>query len=72
VVISDVNLPGRINGIDVLAAFKTIPRKVDAILITGAGADEIKRRANSLGAVYMEKPVSLKELEKTIQQRVRT
>jgi CheY-like chemotaxis protein len=71
VVISDLNLPGKLNGIDILDALKTIPRKIDAVLITGTGSDEIKSRADSLGAVYMEKPVQLKELARTIQQRVR-
>ena len=66
VVISDLNLPGNLNGIDILNALKTIPRKIDAILVTGRGSDEIKSRANSLGAAYMEKPVQLRELEKTI------
>ena len=69
IVISDLNLPGEINGIDILDRLKRIPRKVDAILITGAGSDEIKTRAKSLGAAYMEKPIQLRELEKTIQQR---
>ena len=70
-VISDLNLPGNLNVIDILNALKTIPRKIDAILVTGRGSDEIKSRANSLGAAYMEKPVQLRELEKTIQQRAR-
>jgi CheY-like chemotaxis protein len=71
VVISDLNLPGQLNGIDILDALKTLPRKIDAILITGTGSDDVRRRANSLGAAYMEKPVQLRELEKTIQQRAR-
>jgi DNA-binding response OmpR family regulator len=71
VVISDLNLPGQISGIDILDALKTIPRKIDAILVTGRGSDEIKSRANSLGAAYMEKPLQLGELEKTIEQRAR-
>ena len=71
VVISDLNLPGKLKGIDVLAALKTSPRKINAILITGTGSDDVKSRANSLGAAYMEKPVQLRELEKTIQQRAR-
>jgi DNA-binding response OmpR family regulator len=71
VVISDLNLPGQINGIDILEALKTIPRKIDAILVTGRGSDEIKSRADSLGAAYMEKPVQLRELKKTIEQRAR-
>ena len=66
VVISDLNLPGQISGIDILDALKTIPRKIDSILVTGHGSDEIKSRAYSLGAAYMEKPLQLGELEKTI------
>jgi DNA-binding response OmpR family regulator len=71
VVISDLNLPGNLSGLDILDALKTLPHKVDGILITGTGSDQIKSRANSLGAAYMEKPIQLRELEKTIQQRAR-
>jgi DNA-binding response OmpR family regulator len=71
VVISDLNLPGNLNGLDILDALKTLPRKVDGILITGTGSDQVKRRARSLGAAYIEKPIQLRELEKTIQQRAR-
>jgi len=71
VVISDLNLPGRLSGMDILNALKTIPRKVDAILITSGGSDEIKNRADSLGAVYMEKPIKLQELARTIEQRIK-
>jgi DNA-binding response OmpR family regulator len=70
-VISDLNLPGGLDGIDVLHALKTIPRKIDAVLVTGRGSAEIKATANSLGAAYMEKPLKLAELERTIQQRTR-
>ena len=71
VVISDLNLSGQLNGLDILDALKTIPRKIDAILITGCGSDDIQKRATSLGAVYIEKPVQLQDLQRTIQQRAR-
>ena len=71
IVISDLNLPGNLNGIDILGALKRLPRKIDAILITGTASDDVRHRAKSLGAAYMEKPVQLKELEKAIQQRAR-
>ena len=71
VVISDLNLPGEINGIDILDRLKRMPHKVDAILITGTGSDQIKSRAKSLGAAYMEKPIQLRELKNTIEQRAR-
>jgi CheY-like chemotaxis protein len=54
---------------DILSALKRLPRKIDAILITGTGSDDVRRRANSLGAAYIEKPVQLRELEKAMQQR---
>ena len=68
-VISDLNLPGKLNGIDILAALKTITRRIRAILITGRGSEEIQKRANSLGAAYLEKPVQLQELETALQRR---
>ena len=72
VVISDLKLPGNLNGRDILGALKTLPRKIDAILMsTGTGSDDVRRRAKSLGAAYMEKPAQLRELEQTIQQRAR-
>jgi DNA-binding response OmpR family regulator len=71
VVISDLNLPGNLSGIDILNALKNLPRQVDGILITGTGSNQIKSRAKSLGAAYMEKPIQLRELEKTIEQRAR-
>ena len=53
-----------------MAALKTINRKIRAILITGRGSEEIKSKANSLGAAYLEKPVQLQELETDLQRRV--
>ena len=70
VVISDLNLPGKLNGIDILDALKTITRRIKAILITGRGSEEIKSKANSLGALYLEKPVQLQELETALERRV--
>ncbi len=70
VVISDLNLPGKLNGIDILDALKTITRKIEAILITSRGSEEINSKANSLGAAYLEKPVQLQELESTLKRRV--
>jgi two-component system, OmpR family, response regulator len=71
VVISVLNSPGEISGIDILDVLKTIQRKIDGILVTGRCSDEIKTRVDSLGAAYMEKPLQLRELEETIQQRAR-
>ena len=60
VVISDLNLSGKLNGIDVLDALKTITRRIKAILITGRGSEEIKSKANSLGALFWKNQSSCK------------
>jgi two-component system OmpR family response regulator len=70
VVISDFNLPGKLNGIDLLDALKKVTHRIAAILITGRGSEEIKTRADSLGALYLEKPVELQELETALHRRV--
>jgi two-component system OmpR family response regulator len=70
VVISDLNLPGKLNGINILDALKAVDSNIEAILITGRGSEEIKSKANSLGADYLEKPVQLRELERALQRRV--
>jgi DNA-binding response OmpR family regulator len=70
VVISDLNLPGKLNGIDILDALKRVTRNIKAILITGRGSEEIKSKGNSLGALYLEKPVQLQELETALEWRV--
>ena len=70
VVISDLNLPGKLNGIDILDALKTITRRIKAILITGRGSEEFKSKVNSLGALYLEKPLQLQELETALEWRV--
>ena len=69
VVITDLNLPGKLNGIDILNALKAVDH-IEAILITGRGSEEIKSKANALGADYLEKPVQLRELENTLERRV--
>jgi CheY-like chemotaxis protein len=71
-IISDFNLPGEINGIEILTAFKTISGSSDgtAILITAYASDEVLSRAQSLGAVYIEKPILLNSLDKAIQQSI--
>ena len=43
--------------------------QITGLLITAHGSDEVRKRAESLGAVYMEKPVQLQKLETTVQQR---
>ena len=70
-VISDLHLPGKLNGIDILDLTKSSPHKIDAILISANGSEEAKAKANALGAVYMDKPIELKEVARIIEDKVR-
>jgi DNA-binding response OmpR family regulator len=69
-VISDLHLPGKLNGIDVLDLAKSSPHKSDAILISGYGSEDAKEKAAALGAVYMDKPMKLKEVARIIEDKV--
>ena len=53
-----------------LDAAKTSARRILPLLITGYSSNTIKRRVDSLGAAYFEKPLRIQELERTIQERV--
>ena len=70
-VISDLHLPGKLNGIDILDLTKTSPRKMDAILISAYGSEEAKEKAAALGAVYMDKPIELKEVARIIEAKIK-
>ena len=62
-VISDFRLPGRLNGIDILKCQreKRLPGN-RLVLITAFGSAQVQKEAEAIGAVYMEKPLSLSEL----------
>ena len=70
-VISDLHLPGELNGIDILTLANSSPRTVDAILITADGSQKAKEKADALGVVYMEKPITLKEVATIIEDKLR-
>ena len=61
-VISDLRLPGRINGLDVLKHHNATAPGRRLLLITAFGSDDVRSDAHALGAIYMEKPLSLSEL----------
>ena len=61
-VISDLRLPGEMNGLDVLKHQNEIYPGKRLILITGFGSDEVQSAAKELGAVYLEKPLSMRGL----------
>jgi DNA-binding NtrC family response regulator len=61
-VISDLRLPGEMNGLDVLKHQNLTDPGKRLILITGFGSDEVQSAAKELGAVYLEKPLSMRGL----------
>jgi DNA-binding response OmpR family regulator len=62
VVISDLRLPGRINGIDVLRQHSQMLPGKRLILLTAFGSDEVRVEAEAVGALYHEKPISMDDL----------
>lgn len=70
VILADVNLPGSVDGIEMLQKLRASEetREIPVILISGQSDDELKRRAHEAGATaFYEKPFSplalLKEIE---------
>ena len=67
VVISDFRLPGKINGLDVLTYQNSRDSGKRLILITAFGSEQAQAEAAAVGALYLEKPLSLRDLLDTIQ-----
>ena len=61
-VISDLRLPGAVNGLDVLKHYAKIRPGSGLILMTAFGSAEVRSEAAKLGALYSEKPISLNEI----------
>jgi len=66
VVISDLRLPGNLNGIDVLKHYSKLRPRSGLILVTAFGSNEVRSEAGELGALYYEKPISLVELHAAV------
>jgi DNA-binding NtrC family response regulator len=61
-VISDFRLPGKLNGLDVLKHQNAIAPGGHLLLITAFSSDYVRSETESLGAVYMEKPLLISEV----------
>ena len=61
-IISDFRLPGTLNGIEILKHQRERSPGKRLVLITAFGSDEVQSQAEAIGAVYMETPLSLREL----------
>ena len=62
VVISDLRLPGRINGMDVLRHHSQMLPGKRLILLTAFGSDETRAEAEAMRVIYYEKPISMEDL----------
>jgi DNA-binding response OmpR family regulator len=62
VVISDFRLPGKINGLEVLRCQREKAPEARLLLVTAFGSDQVQKEAEALGALYLEKPVSLQDM----------
>jgi DNA-binding NtrC family response regulator len=71
VVVSDLRMPGMINGLDVLSFHNRVAPHTGSILMTAFGSDQIRDQTRVLGAGYMEKPVQLNSLLLEIEKHSR-
>ena len=71
VVVSDLRMPGMINGLDVLSHQNRIAPETGSILMTAFGSDQIRNQTRKLGAGYIEKPVKLDSLLQEIERVTR-
>ena len=71
VVVSDLRMPGMINGLDVLSFQNRIAPRTGSILMTAFGSDQIRDQIKQLGASYMEKPINLNSLLQEIERNTR-
>lgn len=71
VVVSDLRMPGMINGLDVLSLQNRIAPHAGSILMTAFGSDQIRDQTRRLGAAYIEKPVKLNSLLLEIEKHTR-
>jgi DNA-binding response OmpR family regulator len=62
VVVSDLRLPGTTNGLDVLRRQRNKLPGSRLVLLTAFGSDQARSQAESLGALYREKPILLADL----------
>ena len=62
VVITDLRMPGMVDGLEVLRVQNEVSPGTKSILVTAYGSNQIKFQAAALGAVYLDKPIQLNDL----------
>jgi CheY-like chemotaxis protein len=68
VVITDLRMPGMVDGLEVLRVQNEVSPGTKTILVTAYGSNQIKFKAAALGAVYLDKPIQLDDLLVHIRQ----
>jgi CheY-like chemotaxis protein len=72
VVVSDLRMPGMTDGMDVIACQQRVSPGTGSILVTAFGSDQLQKKAQALGIVYLEKPLSLTVLVAQINDLITT
>jgi CheY-like chemotaxis protein len=68
VVITDLRMPGMVDGLEVLRVQNEVSPGTKTILVTAYGSNQIRFQAAALGAVYLDKPVQLDDLLDHVRQ----
>ena len=66
VIISDLRMPGRVDGMDIITHQQRVSPGTLCILVTAFGSDQVQRRAQDLAVTYLEKPISLPDLRSKV------
>lgn len=62
VLVSDLRMPGMADGLDVVTCQQQVSPGTACILVTAFGSAQLQQQAQTLGVVYVEKPISLPDL----------
>ncbi len=65
VIVTDVRMP-MCSGLEVVERLAEARWKIPCVLMTAFGDDEVRGRAQSLGATLLDKPLSLDELREAV------
>ena len=62
IIISDLRMPGGIDGMSVFAYQQQVSPGTPCILVTAFGSEDLQQQARDLNIAYLEKPLPLTEL----------
>jgi CheY-like chemotaxis protein len=70
IIVSDVRMP-ICSGLDLIERMFEARWRIPCILMTAFGDDDIRRRAGAVGALLLDKPLSLEELREAVRRLAR-